>query len=178
MTSDDTESSVTRTASFLVVPASRSECASTRAPGRPSRSALGSHNSLTGGYYDWRLSRLTREIGICQEKLFFSRHTQNAVSQSSSRGAGRASGPRRHSSASASAHRADQTKPGGDQRVTGIKHSRLHTHPPRLAQPLCADAPDLRRQVGNRSKTSARASRRQQSSWRVWVSRRSKYLPR
>lgn len=81
MTSDDTESSVTRTASFLVVPASRSECASTRAPGRPSRSALGSHNSLTGGYYDWRLSRLTREIGICQEKLFFfPAHTERSQS--------------------------------------------------------------------------------------------------
>lgn len=36
MTSADTESSVTNTASFLVVPASRSEWASTRAPARGS----------------------------------------------------------------------------------------------------------------------------------------------
>lgn len=34
MTSADTESSVTNTASFLVVPASRSEWASTRAPAK------------------------------------------------------------------------------------------------------------------------------------------------
>lgn len=53
MTSADTESSVTITASFFVVPASRSECASTRAPTRGSDKLR-----LSGGNYESRRAYL------------------------------------------------------------------------------------------------------------------------
>lgn len=47
MTSADTESGVTKTASFLVVPASRNEWASTRAPGMGvSKGVIRSHEGI------------------------------------------------------------------------------------------------------------------------------------
>lgn len=62
MTSADTESSVTKTASFLVVPASRREWASTRAPARGLA-------KLRFSGSNWELVERTWEVCIAEQQL-------------------------------------------------------------------------------------------------------------